>query len=57
MFLEKLVFVSKKCPDLRIGYKSPFSLVEFIDIYRDLKEELEEFEGFFERDEIVDLWS
>jgi len=55
MFLEKLVFVSKKWPDLRIGYKSPFSLVEFIDIYRDLKEELEEFEGFFERDEIVDL--
>jgi hypothetical protein len=38
MFLEKLVFVSKNWPsDLRIGYKSPFRLVEFIDIYRDLK--------------------
>ncbi len=32
-------------------------LVEFIDIDGDLKEELEEFEGSFEKDEVVDLWS
>jgi hypothetical protein len=42
--------------DPRIGYKSPFSLVEFIDINVDLEKELEEFEGSFERDEVVDLW-
>ncbi len=41
----------------RIGCESPFSLVEYIEIYGDLKEELKEFEGSFERDEIVDLWS
>ncbi len=56
--MEKLLFVSKNWPsDLRIGCESAFSLVKFIDIYGDLKEELEEFEGSFERDEVVDLWS
>ncbi len=56
--MEKLVFVSKNWPsDLRISCESPFSLVEVIDIYWDLKEELEEFECSFERDEVVDLWS
>lgn len=46
--MENLIFVNKNWPsDSRIGCKSPFSLVEFIDIDGDLEEELEEFEGCF----------
>jgi hypothetical protein len=49
-----LIFVNKNYPnDLRIGYKSPSNLVEFLEKDVGLKEELEEFEGEFERDEIV----
>lgn len=33
------------------------SLVEFIDVDGDLEEKLKEFEGSFERVEVVDLWS
>jgi hypothetical protein len=41
-----LICVSKNWPsDLRIGYKSSFSLIEFIDMDGDLEKELEEFEG------------
>ncbi len=56
--MENLIkFVNKNWPsDSRIGCKSLFSLVKFIDIDGDL-EDLEEFEGFFEKDEVVDLWS
>ncbi len=51
-----MIFVNKNWPkDPTIGCKSPFSLLEFIDIDGDLKEELETFEGHFERDEVVDL--
>ncbi len=32
-----------------------FSLVDFIEIDLNLEEELEEFEGAFERDEVVEL--
>jgi hypothetical protein len=41
--------VSKNWPShLIIGYKSPSSLIEFIDIGGDLEKELEEFEDSFE---------
>jgi hypothetical protein len=54
--LENLIFVNKNWPkDPRIGHKSPFSLLKLIDIDGDLKEELEKFEGFFEKDEVVDF--
>jgi hypothetical protein len=54
--LEKLIFVNKNWPsDPKIGCKSPFSLVKFIDIDGDLEEELEKFEGSFERDKVVYL--
>jgi hypothetical protein len=54
--LERLIFVTKNWLSVpRIGCKSPSSLVKFIDIDGDLEEELEEFESFFEWDEIVDL--
>ncbi len=39
----------------RVGYKSPSNLLKFIRIDADLEEELEQFEGVFERNEIVDL--
>ncbi len=55
-FLDKLIFVSKNWPhDPRISCKSPFSLANFIENDLNLKEELEEFEGTFERDEVVEL--
>jgi len=41
--------------DPRIGCKSPSSLIEFIDIDLDLEKKLEEFEGSFERDKVMDL--
>jgi len=41
--------------DVRIGYKSPFSMVDFIETNVKLEEELEEFEGAFEKDEIMEL--
>ncbi len=54
--LKKLIFVNKNWPnDFRIGCKFPSNLVEFLekDVY--LKEELEKFEGEFERDEVVEV--
>jgi len=54
--LDKLIFMSKNWPnDSRIGCKSPSNLADFIKNDLNLKEELEEFEGAFERDEIVEL--
>jgi hypothetical protein len=51
-----LIFVSKKWPnDYRIGYKSIFSLTNFIENDLNLKKELEEFEATFERDEVMEL--
>jgi hypothetical protein len=38
---------------LKIGCKSPFSLVELIEIDAKLEEELKKFLGAFESDEIV----
>jgi hypothetical protein len=52
--LAKLFFVSKKWSnDLRVGCKSPSSLIEFIKVDGHL--ELEQFEGDFERDEVPEL--
>jgi hypothetical protein len=54
--LKKLIFVNKNWPnDFRIGCKFPSNLVEFLekDVY--FKEELEKFEGEFERDEVVEV--
>jgi hypothetical protein len=41
--------------DCRVGYKSPSNLLKLIRIDADLEKELEQFEGAFERNEIVDL--
>ncbi len=49
--LNKFIFVIQYWPnDFRVGCNVPSTLVEFIE-----KEELEEFEGEFEREEIVDM--
>ncbi len=54
--LENLNFVSKNWPnDLRDECKPPFNLVELIQINLSFEEELENFEGSFEWDEIVDI--
>jgi hypothetical protein len=52
-----LTFVIKNWPnDPRIGYKSPFSLVDFIENDVNLEKILlNVFEGTFERDEIMEL--
>jgi len=53
--LKKLIFVNKNwLNDLKIRCKPPFNLVEFLKRDIDWEEELEEFEGEFERDEIVE---
>jgi hypothetical protein len=54
--LKKLMFVNKNWPnDPKIGCKSSCNLVEFLEKDVDLEEELEEFEGEFERDEVVEV--
>jgi hypothetical protein len=54
--LEKLIFVSKNWPnDPKIGCKSPSNLLEFLKRDVHLEVELEEFEGEFERDEVVEV--
>jgi len=54
--LEKLIFVNKIwLNDSRIGCKSPSNLMEFLEEDVDLKKESEEFEGEFERDEVVEV--
>ncbi len=54
--MDKLIFVSKNWPnDSKIGCKSLFSLAYFIESDPNLKEEFEEFEGAFEKDEVVEL--
>jgi len=54
--LDKLILVNKNWPnDLRVGYKSPSSLIEFIEMDANLEEELEEFEKVSENDEIVKI--
>jgi hypothetical protein len=54
--LDKLIFVNKNWPnDLKIGCKSPCSFVDFIETNVNFKEKLKEFEGVFERDEVMEL--
>jgi hypothetical protein len=46
--LDKLILVNKNWPyDPRISYKSPSSLVDFIENALNLEEKLKEFEGAF----------
>jgi hypothetical protein len=53
--LKKLIFVNKNWfNDLKIGCKPPSNLVEFLKRDIDWEEELEEFEGEFEKDEIAE---
>ncbi len=53
--LEKSIFVNKNWPnDLGIGCKSSSKLMEFLERDVDLEEELEEFEGEFEKEEIFE---
>ncbi len=52
-YLEKLIFVNKNWPnDSRIGCKPPSNLLEFLERDMDLEEE---FEGEFEKDEVVEV--
>jgi hypothetical protein len=54
--LEKLTFINKKWPnDPRVGCKSPSDLTKFLEKDINLEEELEKFEGEFERDEVVEV--
>jgi hypothetical protein len=55
---KKLIFVNKKWyNDLIVGCKTPFNLVAIIEMNVDFKKnELEEFETEFTREEIVDMW-
>jgi hypothetical protein len=54
--LDKLIFVTETWPnDPRIGCKSPFSFANFIENDFNSEDEFEEFEGAFEKDEIVEL--
>jgi hypothetical protein len=41
--------------DHKVGCKSSFNLINFIGIYANLEEELEEFKRTFDRNEIVDI--
>ncbi len=54
--LDKLIFVKKNWPnDLRIRCKSHSSLIDIIEIDVNLDEELEEFEGAFEMDQVMEF--
>jgi hypothetical protein len=41
--------------DFRVGFQSPSSLIELIEIDAYLEQKLKQFERAFERDEIVDI--
>jgi hypothetical protein len=48
--------VKKNWPnDLRVGCKFASNLIKFFERDIDLEEELEEFEGDFEKDEVVEV--
>jgi hypothetical protein len=54
--LDKLIFMRKNWPnDLKISCKPFFRLANFIENDLNLEEKFEEFEGAFERDEIMEL--
>jgi hypothetical protein len=55
-FFKKLIFTSKNWPnDPRVGCKYPSNLIAFIKVDQDLEEELEQFEGDFEKDQFFEL--
>ncbi len=55
---EKFIFVSQNWPnDPRLGCKTPSNFLEFIKKDKIIEEELKEFEGGLEREEIVDMKS
>ncbi len=52
----KYIFVNKNwLNDLRTRCKSPSNLVEFLEKDINLEEKLREFEGDFERDEVIEV--
>jgi len=56
--LKRLIFVKKNWPNYpRIDCKPPFNLMELIEKGLDFKEELEEFEGSFKKDEFLDIYN
>ncbi len=51
---KKITFVSKNWfNDSRVSFKTPINLIKFIKMDVHLKKRLEEFDGEFEREEIV----
>jgi hypothetical protein len=53
--LKKLIFVNKNWPnDSRIGCQSPSNLINFLEKDINVEKELEEFEGDFEKYEVVE---
>jgi hypothetical protein len=55
-FFKYIFFNKNWLNDLRIICKSPSNLVEFLERDIDLEEKLKEFEGDFERDEVIEVW-
>jgi hypothetical protein len=54
--LREFIFVNKNWSnDCKVGCKSPFNLLKLIGIYPNLEEELKQFGGVVERNEIMDL--
>ncbi len=54
---ERLMLASKNWyNDIRASCKSPNGLVEFIEMDEQLEEDLQKFEGQFERDEIQNIF-
>jgi hypothetical protein len=53
---RELIFVNKNWPnECKVDFKSLSNLLSFIGIDANLEEELEQFEGAFEKDEIMNL--
>jgi hypothetical protein len=51
-----VIFVSKNWPNnSKVGCKASSNIVKIIEMDGDLDEELEQFEGDFERDEVFEL--
>jgi hypothetical protein len=54
--LKSLIFMSKNwSSDLRNGCKPPSNLIKLIQRYLCFEDELEDFEGSFEQDEVMDI--
>jgi hypothetical protein len=53
--IKKIIQIDLCHKDLRIGCKSLSSLVDLIETHVNLAKELEEFEGAFEKDEVMEL--